>query len=259
VQARRHDANADFEHWLHTDPTATDALRKATGAATGSVPDRTDTTRAWTEYLQERASGRVLIAVDNSEPMAESVPGRNEGSPLEGSVAAVRQALTLLGSADQVGVLTFAGRDGHDPRITSLVDLGGLDANRRGRLADLKISADLAAGQSPLYQVVDQGLHQLAARRPATATDVSALVVITAGNDLNSGESLVRLQDRLLELPISSGEIPVYVLSFTQAACTDLNKVLADTVGGACTLTQPDSVVGDLRKRLAGLWKGAGG
>ena len=252
LEQQRRTAGDDFEHWLRTDLAAVNALHDATGARPGMIADRTATNQVWAEYQSARANGRVLIAVDRSAPMAESGLHSNVGSPLEAATVAVRQSLTLLGTADKVGVWTFAGRP-NGFTITKLIALGPLTADKRAKLADLEISADSGADRSPLYQVVDEGLQELTETRPSSAADVSALIVIVDGSNLNSGEKLVSLQDRLPD----AGNIPVYVLAIRASACYDLSRDLAKTVGGACTTTQPDSLIDDLHTRLAGLWKGA--
>lgn len=262
MQAPRLAAAADFERWMRSDADAQDQLRAATGGYPGDVAQADQTRKTMDTYQRQRARGRVLIALETSNSMAEPTGDNNEGSPLDASKSAIEQAMTLLGTDDEVGLLVFNARAAGRPTITTPISLGRLNdkvggQSRRSQLIAMSgTRADAEADRSPLYEVIDRGLSDLARHRSGPDADVSALVVITYGRRL-SGETFTALQSRLGSLQDTAGAVPVHVLAFHGNACKDLAAALAETVGGSCLVTTPGRIASDLRTRLAGLWKGA--
>lgn len=198
--------------------------------------------------------------------MSEVDNAYNEGTPLEASTAAIKQAPSLLGTDDEVGLWTFSARDRLHSTIGKLFNVGPLDVpvngqSRRSRLMNPNVTVDPLAGYSPLYGVIDQGLDELARDRAGPSRDIVALVVITDGRRRNlAGETLAGLLSRLNSAGSPARSIQVYVLAFhDRDVCTDLSATLDATVGGGhCQATTAGRVTNDLRKLLAGLWKGTG-
>jgi Ca-activated chloride channel family protein len=129
-------------------------------------------------WWQVRKPARVLVIVDVSGSMDDSVPGTGT-SKLGLAKAALLAALDQIGENDQVGLWSFS--DQHQ----ELVPIGRVGAQR----AALKTAVGglTAGGGTLLYDSIAAGLGHMTAL--VSPTYITAIVVLTDGADTNSRPS----------------------------------------------------------------------
>lgn len=199
------------------------------------------------QYEAAQRRGRVLLALDSSGSMRASA---GDGTRLQAAARGVEQALTLMGERDEFGLTVFpAGPDGLGVRTA--VPIGPRDGDVRGQSRRQAAAAELAAarpaGNTPLYRAIVEGV---AAVGPSDASRVSALVVLTDGEDTTSG-----LDPQQVIGAIRDAGVRVFVVAIGEVTCSAAPlPEITERTGGRCVEADPTSIDTELAALFGGLW-----
>jgi Ca-activated chloride channel homolog len=199
-------------------------------------------------YESAHRRGRVLLALDGSGSMAASA-GRGQDSRLEVAARGIVQALELMGERDEFGLWIFP--DGQGGAARELVPIGPRDdlvgALPRRQATGTVLGQVAPAGSTPLFRVIVDGV---AAVGPSGDTRMSALVVLTDGQDTGSGLT----SDQVREAVRSMG-VRVYAVTVGDLTCSAgaLDEIAAIT-GGRCVETDLASIEAELAELFNTLW-----
>jgi Ca-activated chloride channel homolog len=250
--SRRAVAVSDLQRWLGDEPgrrALEDAGLRPVGAAVAPAsfaaagaeqdPARTpvqlapatvDATR--NAFVQARRTSRVLVALDVSGSMKESMPP-DLTTRLQAVAEGVGRAVVKARGDNEVGLWLFpADTSGRGTR--RVVPVGPLDDGRRGAIV-AELGRATPGGDTPLFDATADGVLELG---PSTDTTVTKLIVVTDGEDTTS----TRAPDNLLTVA-REGKVRVFVIAIggTSCAARPLESLTADT-GGACYAEIPSGV-----------------
>ena len=170
-----------------------------------------------TSWWQVRKPARVLVIVDVSGSMDDTVPGTG-ASKLGLAQAALLAALDQIGENDQVGLWSFS--DQHQ----ELVPIGRV-GSQRDKLKSA-VSGLSAGGGTLLYDSVAAGLgHMTTLFSP---TFITAIVVLTDGADTNSKPSGL---DDLVKVESSQpadASVRVFTIAYGADADRDVLRRIAE-------------------------------
>jgi Bacterial extracellular solute-binding protein len=204
--------------------------------------------RALGLYESAHRRGRVLLALDGSGSMATSA-GRGQGSRLEVAARGIVDALELMGERDEFGLWIFP--DDRAGAARELVPIGPRDdligALPRREATGTALDQATPAGSTPLFRAIVDGV---AAVGPSDDTRMSALVVLTDGEDTMSGLT----SDQVREAVRGMGA-RVYVVTIGDLTCSAgvLDEITAVT-GGRCVETDLASIDAELAELFNALW-----
>jgi Ca-activated chloride channel homolog len=173
---------------------------------------------------QEKKGADIVLVLDTSGSM-------NEEGKMTAAKAGAKQLLTLLNDKDDFSLLPFS----ESPRWASKDQPA-----ERGRAAsDDAIDSIFAAGQTALYDAIDQGYTHLQER---PADHIRALVVLTDGED---NRSSLPLDDLLRKLHPSAeaDSVRVFTIAYGHDAQKDLLAKIAATTQGKAYDGTPGNIV----------------
>jgi Ca-activated chloride channel family protein len=170
--------------------------------------------RAWRE---DRKPASVLLVVDTSGSMAEE-------NRLERAKAGLRSFFRNVGRQDSVGLTIFSDR------ITPLIPVGPYRANSsklRQTVQNL-----IADGGTAVYDATIEGFR--AVRRGASADRINAVVVLTDGEDTDSGASAEEVVDAVRAQGDSANQVRVFTIAYSPGAvgAADALEKISQASGG---------------------------
>ena len=223
---------------LFTDPTF---------VATPCVP--ADPKAARQLYEAARSPGRVLMVIDGSGSMGDPVAGG--GSRFTVASTGFVEALGQMGAEDEVALWTFPDRSGPHRK---LVDFdAGTAVHRNDTVNALKNVKP--NGDTPLYRTIIDGLRAVAG--PGATGQTRALVVLTDGQDTDSGMTLQQTRDKVEAISAATG-VRLFIVAIGDAACEGGQglSVLTDGHGGRCLDADLNLIGGTMAELFESLWKG---
>jgi hypothetical protein len=231
------------------DPLSVDLCAEPSPAYSRRPPDPATLAATAGRYRTARRPGRVLLAVDSSGSMQQSVGP--EGTRFQVATAGVARSLALLSARDEFGLWVFPGRRGtHDAHVP----IGRGDERYRGvGRPDAAIAAlrgVAPGGGTPLYSTIVAGVAAAGGDPDALAS----LVVLTDGADT---EGRLRAED--VADQVRRAGVKVFVIVVGAAGCpAGTLGLIARSTGGECRRAGFDTV-GDVLVELFGaLWSGRG-
>lgn len=263
-----HGEVARFDDWLRT-TAGQDALNRAGlrapghaagepfGGQNGVLPGlRQDRSRPkptaeqrdelFKAYSDAKRPGRVMLALDASGSMAE--PAGTGGTRFAVAANGVKQALAFMAPKDEFGLTVFSGQDGG---VRELVPLGPKDGTARADSVLGALATVAPEGATPLYRAIVDGV---AAVGSASAGSLTAVIVLTDGEDTTSGIGSAQLVDS-----VRGKGVRVFVLAVGEARCAarELVEVTAVT-SGLCRDSTGDTVGDDLAALFRTVWSVTG-
>ena len=254
AEQRDNEANA-FGGWLsgkdgHQALLAAGLRPQGDSAQVGTPLQLQEVNEAIEQYDSARRPARVLFALDASGSM-EGPTGTGGVSRFDLASAGVLRALERMGERDEFGLSPFStdvvGTGVRDAIPLGLRDTPVREVSRRDATVEL-LARIAPAGDTPLYRAIAEGLTMVGGSNDG---QVSALVVLTDGEDTASEISLVQIADAV---QVSGVRVFVIAVGDTQCAFDALRTVSAPT-GGACfdaDLETLDVTVADV---LSALWR----
>lgn len=199
-------------------------------------------------YDSAKRRGRVLLALDGSGSMGATA-GPGQGTRIQVAARAVSSAVTLMGARDEFGLWIFpADRGGTGTReAVPIGERAGL-VGAVPRPQAVRDALDFVpAGNTPLYRAVVDGV---AALGPSDRTRVSALVVLTDGEDTTSDLTPARVRDE-----VAGRQVRVFVIAVGEATCSTvaLDEAIAAT-SGHCVDADLLSIDSQLSTLFGVLW-----
>src|SRR3989441_3427212 len=170
--------------------------------------------RSWND-LRKRA--RVLIAIDVSAPMGESLAG--VGTKLALARQAAAAALDDLAPDDDVGIWTFGSGPSSAGPHRELAPLGPV-ASRREALKALIGELALEAGDTPLYVTTRAAVRHIADRFDRKRID--AVILLSSGRNKDRDDDLNKL---LRELLSQNEDMRVRVFGVTYGTAADASNL----------------------------------
>jgi Ca-activated chloride channel homolog len=170
--------------------------------------------RAW---RQDRKPASVLLVVDTSGSMAEE-------SRLERAKAGLRSFFRNVGQQDSVGLTIFSDR------ITPLIQVGPYRANApklRQTVRNL-----IADGGTAVYDATIDGFRTV--RRGASPDRINAVVVLTDGEDTDSGASADDVVAAVRAQGDSDDQVRVFTIAYSAGAvgAAEALKKISEASGG---------------------------
>jgi Ca-activated chloride channel family protein len=154
--------------------------------------------RAWRE---DRKPASVLLVVDTSGSMAEE-------SRLERAKAGLRSFFRNVGRQDSVGLTIFSDR------ITPLIPVGPYRANAR-KLRET-VQNLIADGGTAVYDATIEGFRTV--RSGASPDRINAVVVLTDGEDTDSGASADDVVNAVRAQGDSDDQVRVFTIAYSAGA-----------------------------------------
>ena len=207
-----------------------------------AVLDRVDQIQA-----AAQRPGRVLLALDASGSMRRAVGGATRYAV---AAAAVNRSLAFMSDRDEFGLWVFQG-SGRPPEELVPVGPGGERVSGLPRReATTRALGDVRpGGDTPLYLAIARGVAALGPPDPAR---VSALVVLTDGEDHGSGMDAADLVTA-----VRGRGVRVFVVAIGEASCATLAIREATRVtAGGCVVASPGDVEAELSTVFRLLWGG---
>lgn len=177
--------------------------------------------RSWHD-LRKRV--RVLIAIDVSAPMNESLPGG--GVKLALAKLAASEALTGLATDDDVGIWAFAGGLSGAGPYREIAPLGPV-GTRREELRSLINALSATGGDTPLYATTRAAVEHVT--RSYDPKKIDGVVLLTSGRNRDRDNDL---QTLLRELQVQPENRTVRVFGLTYGADTQAVKQIATASRG---------------------------
>jgi Ca-activated chloride channel family protein len=170
--------------------------------------------RAW---RQDRKPANVLLVVDTSGSMAEE--GR-----LERAKAGLRTFFRNVGRQDSLGLTIFSDQ------IQPLIPIGPFADNR----AQLQATVQnlIADGGTAVYDATIEGFRRV--RSAATPERISAVVVLTDGEDTDSGASADDVVLAVRAQGDSSNQVRVFTIAYSAGAvgAAEALQAISEASGG---------------------------
>ena len=170
--------------------------------------------RAW---RQDRKPANVLLVVDTSGSMAEE-------RRLERAKAGLRTFFRNVGRQDSLGLTIFSDR------IQPLIPIGPFPENRAQIQATVRNL--IADGGTAVYDAAIEGFRSV--RRGATRERISAVVVLTDGEDTDSAASVHDVVEAVRAQGDSSNQVRVFTIAYSAGAlgAADALEEIAKASGG---------------------------
>jgi Ca-activated chloride channel family protein len=170
--------------------------------------------RAW---RQDRKPASVLLVVDTSGSMAEE-------RRLERAKGGLRSFFRNVGRQDSVGLTIFSDR------ITPLIPVGPYESNApklRQTVQNL-----IADGGTAVYDATIEGFRSV--RSGAAPGRINAVVVLTDGEDTDSGASAEDVVQTVRAQGDSSDQVRVFTIAYSAGAvgAADALKKISEASGG---------------------------
>jgi Ca-activated chloride channel homolog len=170
--------------------------------------------RAWRE---DRKPASVLLVVDTSGSMAEE-------SRLERAKAGLRSFFRNVGRQDSVGLTIFSDQ------ITPLIPVGPYQANApklRQTVQNL-----IADGGTAVYDATIEGFRTV--RSGASPDRINAVVVLTDGEDTDSGASADDVVTAVRAQGDSDDQVRVFTIAYSTGAvgAAEALKKISEASGG---------------------------
>jgi Ca-activated chloride channel family protein len=191
--------------------------------------------RSWND-LRKRA--RVLIVIDVSGSMGESVPGSGQ-SKLELAKEAAIQSLSLFAPDDDVGLWVFTTDLPGGADYEELIPIGPLKPNLDAFRRDIRSLQPLNG--TPLYTTVHDAVQRM--RNGYDPSKINGVVLLTDGR--NEDPNNTNLQGLLNDLnaETASQEVRVFPIAYGQGADLEtLKKIAAASQGAAYDASDPNSI-----------------
>jgi Ca-activated chloride channel family protein len=204
------------------------------------------------EQLRQQAAlhRRVLVLLDTSGSMTQ--PATTEHSRFEVATDAVLGVIDMLDDNGAFGLWTFAAPGG-ETAVDELLPLDVGDNRNTFAEAYRALKGVSPAGDTPLYQAIQQGLDEV---RTSEQNLNTALIVITDGENTVGGASLTDLFGPDGEAETANINSPrVYVVAVGEANCesSDLAQITTDS-GGGCVSAGFDTLDQDLTELARTIW-----
>ncbi|HEY7278241.1 MAG TPA: substrate-binding domain-containing protein [Trebonia sp.] len=250
--AAKEAAEQDFLQWLTKGAGQNilieHGLDKPGRAASLPSPDTVEA--AVNGFTRAQPSARILIAIDDSEPMR----------PYLGQIAQATDAVLgpngqggNLSSRDSFGIWAFPGSSSATQR--TVVPLGTDSAAQRGRVPSA-VAGIAGNGHSAEFDLVYNAAIALNTQSPAGSA--SSMILLTDGDNQRSdqgGNDMATITNLLNAQKPNGLPIKVYVIAFGPAGCAetpsglsgDSLNALAKAGGGACA----NAASGSLQQQLA--------
>jgi Mg-chelatase subunit ChlD len=197
-------------------------------------------------YAAAKRPGRVMLALDASGSMNE--PAGTGGTRFAVATSGVKQALTFMAEKDEFGLSVFSGQDGG---VRELVPLGPKNGTARAESVLGALGAVAPEGATPLYRAIVDGVGAVGA---ASADSLTAVIVLTDGDDTTSGISSAQLVDS-----VRGKGVRVFVLAVGEARCAARELVEVTTAtSGLCRDSTSDTVGDDLAALFRKVWSVTG-
>jgi len=189
-------------------------------------------------YAATQRPSHLQFLVDTSGSMATAGPG---GSRLQVATTAVLDSLQRIGQNDEFGLWFFPGDT--ENGYSDAVPFGPRDDARVDAARRKLEPGPVPARNTPLYRTMIAGVDALAAGAEKADPGVSALVVITDGEDTTSGMSAAEAAEQM-----AGRDVRVAVVSIGEIRCSapDLSLIVRKTAGRCL-----DADTSDLDARLA--------
>jgi hypothetical protein len=215
-----------------------------------SLPSPGDIDAAVNGFTRTQPSARILIAIDDSDPMR----------PYQGQIAQAADAVLgpngqggNLSGRDSFGVWAFPGPGGATEKTA--VPLGTESAAQRGRVP-AAVAAIAGRGHSAEFDLVYDAAVSLSSQSPPGSA--SSLVLLTDGDNQATdpgGNDMAKITNLLNAQKPGGLPIKVYVIAFGPAGCAetpsglsgDSLNALAKAGGGTCA----SAASGSLQQQLA--------
>jgi Ca-activated chloride channel family protein len=170
--------------------------------------------RAW---RQDRKPASVLLVVDTSGSMAEE-------RRLERAKAGLRTFFRNVGRQDSLGLTIFSDR------IQPLIPIGPFPENRAQIQATVRNL--IADGGTAVYDATIEGFRSV--RTGATPERISAVVVLTDGEDTDSAASAHDVVEAVRAQGDSSNQVRVFTIAYSAGAlgAADALEEIAKASGG---------------------------
>jgi Ca-activated chloride channel family protein len=170
--------------------------------------------RAW---RADRKPANVLLVVDTSGSMSQE-------RRLERAKAGLRTFFQNVGRQDSVGLTIFSDR------IQALIPIGPFVQNR-GQL-QATVRNLIADGGTAVYDATIEGFRTV--RADATPERISAVVVLTDGEDTDSGASADDVVEAVRAQGDSSNQVRVFTIAYSAGAvgAADALQAISDASGG---------------------------
>jgi Ca-activated chloride channel family protein len=170
--------------------------------------------RAW---RQDRKPANVLLVVDTSGSMAEE-------RRLERAKAGLRTFFRNVGRQDSLGLTIFSDR------IQPLIPIGPFPENRAQIQATVRNL--IADGGTAVYDATIEGFRSV--RTGATPERISAVVVLTDGEDTDSAASAHDVVEAVRAQGDSSNQVRVFTIAYSAGAlgAADALEEIAKASGG---------------------------
>lgn len=218
----------------------------------GPPLDPVEAAAALRRYREVRDPGLLMLLLDTSGSMATEVNASGNRFQLAGQ--AVVGALELMIAEDEFALRAFPGGDVRDPdkhsgTVRSVNGRGNLAQRQEQVERELDELSRSIGGRTPLFDAIHESAQALTGQ--ADPDQAHALVVITDGNDSDSGIGVEELVERLAE-----EEVRLFAVAVGEATCQAGLDRLADSSGGQCYPTTFDNLELTLGGIAAGLWRG---
>ncbi|GAA5193058.1 substrate-binding and VWA domain-containing protein [Rugosimonospora acidiphila] len=228
-------------------PTTFDNVRVA--------PDPTTLKQFLSDWTSMQRQSNILVALDTSGSMAESVPGTSM-SRLELMRQTASTGFGLLNSRTDIGLWAFSGQRAGANEYRELVPFGPsmaeVDGTSRQQAMLHALGGLRAQAHTPLYDTIYAAFKEMQTHWQADS--VNAVVLITdGGNDLPSGMTLTQLLGKLKSEQRADRPVQVIDIAIGPDADADaLRQISAATGGRTLVAKDPASAEQTLVLAFAG-------
>ncbi|GAA4707101.1 VWA domain-containing protein [Phytohabitans rumicis] len=214
------------------------------GTAAGGI-DPASVDRSLATWTAVTAPGRMLAVMDVSGSMLETVPGANNATRMQVTLAAAERGLSLFDDSWALGLWIFSTELDGSRDWRQLVPIGPLSSNRGKALSELKKVEPKSDGDTGLYDTI------LAAYKTVQedwASDrVNSIVLFTDGkNDDPNGVSEQALLNQLKSLSDNKRPVQVIILGIGDGVDEAALKRITKVTGGGVFVTKDPTKIGDI-------------
>ncbi len=179
------------------------------------VPSGEVTSQALELWQEVKKPVDLVIVMD--------ISGSMSGNKIDAAQDSLSQFVDLLSDRDRVQVILFSDQ------LYEMTPLNYL-SDQRQQLQE-QISTIQVQGGTRLYDAVSVGYEQLLTN--ADEDHIKAMVVLTDGQDTDSGMRLDELSDQLASNSSEGGNAPkIFTIAFGDTADSEVLATISDTTGG---------------------------